>query len=91
MFWRAYSELKPNGQLDRARASDLIERVEAAVGAAGAEAACERLGRVAEKWVRQVIVGRAEVRMVTDIEALRAETKTDFLRHLKRLQERWPG
>jgi len=42
------SELKLERQLDRARAANLVERAETAIGAARTEAACQRLGRVAE-------------------------------------------
>ena len=42
------SELKLERQLDRARAANLVERVEAAIGAARADAARQLLGRVAE-------------------------------------------
>ena len=36
-------ELQLERELDRARAADLVEGIEAAVGASGAEAACQRL------------------------------------------------
>ena len=50
-------KLKLERQLDGARAADLTERVEATVCAAGAEAARQRLRRLAEQWVCQVVVG----------------------------------
>ena len=43
------SELKLERQLDRARAANLVERVEASVGTAGAEAARQGLRRLAEQ------------------------------------------
>ena len=63
-------ELKLERQLDRARAADLIQWAESAVGPTGAQAARQRLRRVAEKSVGQSIVGRAEVGVVEDIEEL---------------------
>jgi hypothetical protein len=38
-------------ELNRSRAADLVQRIEAAVRPTGAETARERLGRVAEKSV----------------------------------------
>lgn len=43
------SELKFERQLDRARAADLIERVEAAVGTAGAQETGQHWGRLGEE------------------------------------------
>ena len=60
----AQSELKLERELDRARAAELVQRVEAAVCAAGAKAARQRLCREAEQGAGQVIVGKAEVRVV---------------------------
>ena len=42
LVWRGRLELELEGQLHRAWAADLAEGVEAAVGAAGAEAARQR-------------------------------------------------
>jgi len=42
-------ELKLEGELDGAGAADLVEGVEAAIGAAGAQAAGQRLRRVAKQ------------------------------------------
>ena len=70
-----FSELKRQRQLDRARAADLVERVEAAVGPARAEAASQCLRRVTKLRTRQVAYGRAEVRVVEDVEELSAEAK----------------
>ena len=42
-------ELEPESELDGAGAADLIEGVEAAVGAAGAQAVGQRLRRVADQ------------------------------------------
>src|SRR5258707_9864997 len=82
------SELQLQGQLDRARAADLIERIEAAVGSAGAEAAGKRLRRLAEEWVSQGVVWRAEVRVVEEVEELAAETQPYLLRKVKLPMER---
>ena len=43
-----YLELKFERQLDGAGPTDLVEGIESAIGAAGAEAAGQGLGRVAE-------------------------------------------
>ena len=72
-------ELKLQGQLDRARTANLVERIEAAVGSAGAEAAGQGLGRVAEESVSDVVVGRAEVWVVEDIEELAARMRSPIL------------
>ena len=77
------SELKLQGQLDRARAADLIERVETAIRAAGSQAAGQRLRRLAEQCVGQVVVGRAEVRVVEEVEELASETKPHLLGEMK--------
>lgn len=44
-----WSELELEGELDGAGAADLVEGVEAAIGAAGAQAARQRLRRAAEE------------------------------------------
>lgn len=71
---RRYSELKLEGKLDRAGTADLAG-VKAAVGAAGTEAAGQRLRRVAEKRTGQAVVRISEVCVVEDIEELQAEAK----------------
>lgn len=43
------SELQLQGELNRARAANLVERVEASVGTAGAQAARQSLRRFAEQ------------------------------------------
>ncbi len=45
-------ELELEGELDGAGAADLVEGVEAAGVTAGAQAACESLRRLTEKWIR---------------------------------------
>jgi len=77
------SELQLERQLYRARAADLVQRIEATVGAAGAEAACQGLRRVAKLRTRKVVGRRAEVRMVEDIEELRPKKEADLLRNTK--------
>ena len=64
------SELQLEGELDGAGASDLVEGVEPAIGAAGAKAARERLRCVAEQRTGQHVVGIAEVRVVENVEEL---------------------
>src|SRR5712692_10474422 len=61
------SELELEGELDGTGAADLIEGVEAAISAAGAQAA----------------TGRAQVWMVENVEKLRAETQTQLLGQMK--------
>ena len=63
------------GELDGARAADLVEGVEVTIWAAGAQAARQRLRRAAEQWAVQGIVGVAEVRVVEDVEELGSKTK----------------
>jgi len=77
------SELQLQGQLDRARAADLVERIEAAVGSARAKAAGQSLGRVAKESVGDAVVGRAEVGVIEDVEELATETESDFLGEVK--------
>ena len=76
-------ELKFQGQLDRARAADLVQRAEAAIRTAGAEAARQCFRRVAEQGAGQAVVGAAEVRMIKNVEELRAETKAYVFRDMK--------
>jgi len=52
--------LELEGELDGTGAADLVEGVEAAIGAAGAQAARQRLRRVAEQGTGQAVVGVAE-------------------------------
>jgi hypothetical protein len=77
------SELHLQRQLDRTGTADLVEGIEAAVGAAGAEAAGKRLRRLAEQRAGQGVVGAAEVRVVEDVEELRPETQLQFLGDVK--------
>jgi len=73
------SKLKFEGQLDRAGAADLIQRVEAAVGAAGPQTVRQRLRRAAEQGAGQDAGGIAEVGVIEDVEELRSEAKPHFL------------
>ena len=57
-------ELELEGELDGTGAADLVGGVEAAIGAAGAQAARQRLRRVAKQGASQGVVGTAEVWMV---------------------------
>src|SRR5208337_1373365 len=77
------SELKLERQLDRAWTADLVERIEASVRTAGAEAGRQRLCRLAEQGAGVVVVGRAKVGVVEDVEELRPETEAYFLRDTK--------
>ena len=62
------SELQLDRKLDRAWASDLVERVEAAALAAAAEIVVQHLRRVAELRRAQVVDWAAEVRVIQDVE-----------------------
>ena len=50
-LFRSTSELKFERQLDRARAANLVQRVEAAIRETGAQAACQRLRGVTEQRI----------------------------------------
>ena len=76
-------ELELEGELDGTGAADLVEGVEAAIGAAGAEAAGQRLRRVSKQGAGQAVVGIAEVRVVEDIEELGTEAQAQVLRQRK--------
>jgi hypothetical protein len=69
--------------LDRARAADLVQRIEAAICTASTEAARQHLRRVAELGTREVTARRAEVWMIGDVEELTAEVKGCPLRQPK--------
>src|SRR5262245_150605 len=77
------SELEPESELNGAWPANLIQRTEAAVGAARAEASREHLRRAAELRAGQVVDGRAEVRMIENIEELGLEAKAEALFQLK--------
>src|SRR5262245_17097831 len=69
------SEFEPQRQLDRAWSTNLIQRVEAAVRAAGSEAARQHLCRVAEQRAGEIVDWRAEVRPIEDVEELGPEAE----------------
>ena len=73
------SKLELEGELDRARAADLIQRIEATIGATRAQAARQCLRGLTEERITQVVVGRAEVRMVENIEKLRPKLQVQLL------------
>ena len=70
-----WSELEFEGELEGAGAADLVKGVEAAICAAGAQAARQRLRRATEQGAVQGVVGVAEVRVVEDVEELGSKTK----------------
>jgi hypothetical protein len=76
------SELQLQSQLHRARAADLIERVEACTVATG-QAAGQRLRRMAEQRVGQVVVWRTEVRVVEEVEELAPESEPHLVDQVK--------
>ena len=67
-----YSELKPERQLDRPRAADLVQRIEAAALAAAAQCAVQRLRRLPEQRRGEVVYRAAEVGVVEDVEDIGA-------------------
>ena len=69
------SELQLERELDRARAADLVQRVQAPVGAAGPQTVPQCLRRVAELGTREISDLGTEVRVVEDIEELSPEAK----------------
>jgi hypothetical protein len=71
------SELELEGELDRAGAADLVEGVEAAVGAAGTQAVARGLRRAAEQGAGQVVVGIAEVGVIQDVGAIVSRFKRE--------------
>ena len=81
-------KLQLERELDRARATDLVEGVEAAVRAACAETVVQRCGRVTEKSVRYGVILRSEVRVIEDVEELTAEAKLHLLCYPKLAFER---
>src|SRR5580704_15786877 len=85
---RGCSEDKFKCQLDRARAANLIERVETSISASGTQTAGQRLRRKAEQCVGQVVVGGAEVWMVEEVEELAPETKSHLFGEVKLSLER---
>jgi hypothetical protein len=75
-------ELKLERQLDRTRAADLIERVEARPVTSG-QAAGQRLRRLAEECVGQAVVGGAEVWVVEEVEELAPESEPHIVDQVK--------
>src|SRR5713226_2747423 len=80
---RVVSELELEGELDGAGTADLVKGVEAAIGAAGTQAAGQRLRRVSKQGTGQAVVGIAEVGVVEDIEELGPETESHLLSEAK--------
>jgi len=76
-------KLKFEGQLHGAGAADLVERVEAAIGTAGAQAVCQRLRRVAEQGAGQTVDRIPEVRVIENVEELSSEPQPHFFSQLK--------
>ncbi len=74
-----YSELKPERQLDRARAAALVERIEAAALAAAAQCAVQRLRRLPEQRRGEVVYRAAEVGVVEDVEEVGARLQPEAL------------
>ncbi len=75
--------MKPGGQLDRAGTANLIEGVEAATRAAGAQTACERLRRAAKEGAGQAVGGTSEVGVVQDVEEFGPAAKAQPLGEAK--------
>src|SRR5579862_7959178 len=64
---RRASELELEGQLDRARSADLVQRVEAAVCAARSQTIRKRLRRAAEQRTGKAVGGIAKVGLIQDV------------------------
>src|SRR5215469_3935650 len=75
----ARSKRKLQGELDGARAANLVERIETAVCAARAEATCQGLRRMAEERTGQAVIGRPEIGMIENVEELRSEPQVPLL------------
>ena len=60
-----------------------MKRIESTIRATRTETVRQRLSRAAKQRARQNICGRAEVRVIEDVEKLRTEPKTQPLRQLK--------
>src|SRR5215469_4948363 len=69
------SELELEGELDRARTADLVERIEAAALAAAAQRVVEHLGRPPELRRAEVVDRDAEVRVIEDVEEISSRLK----------------
>ena len=69
--------------MDGAGTADLVERIEAAIGAAGPQAAGQRLRRATKQGAGEGVVGIAEVLVVEDVEELGPETKPHLLSEVK--------
>ena len=65
-------ELQLQRQLDRARAADLIQRIEAAALAAAAQIVVQRLRRMPEQRRSEVVDRAAKVGVVEDVEKIGA-------------------
>src|SRR5215472_3804720 len=86
-LWRIYitefracsSELKFQRQLNRARAADLVQGIEAAALPATAQGVGQHLRRLTELRRTQVIYGAAEIRVVEDIEEIGPRLKEKLL------------
>src|SRR5438105_4412474 len=70
------SEQKLQRQLRRARAADLIQRIEAAILAAAPQGRSQHLGRLAEKRRRQIVCRWAEIGVVEEVEKIRSRLKS---------------
>src|SRR5215469_4381138 len=69
----ARSKREPQGELDRARTANLVQRIETAVCAARTQTARQRLRRMAEERAAERVVGRTEIGMIENVEELRSE------------------
>ena len=70
-------------QLCRARAADLVQRIEAAGLAAGAERCSEHLGGLAEERRAHIVGRRAEIGVVEDVEEIGARLEGEALIELE--------
>src|SRR5215472_10373332 len=77
------SKLKFKCKLDRARSTNLVERAETAIRAAGSQTVRQRLRRASEQGAGQAVVGTAEVRVVKDVEEFRSKTQRHVVGDVK--------
>ncbi len=72
-------ELHFRRELDRARAADLVQRIQAAVLTATSEVVVQHLRRLSELGRAQIVDRATEVRVVKKVEEIASELKVKFL------------
>jgi hypothetical protein len=74
MLWDC-SELELEGELDRARSADLVQRIEAAALAAAAQGIVEHHRGLPELRRTELVDRAAEVRVIQDVEEIPSRLK----------------